>query len=65
MGDVVNLNRARKDRDSADRKVRAERNRAAHGRSKAERDKAKAEADRAARDLEGHHRDRGDRDGKE
>lgn len=53
MGEIVNLNQARKDRAKAVRKATASANRAAHGRSKAERDRAEAERSRAARLLDG------------
>ncbi|MFN3931415.1 MAG: DUF4169 family protein [Brevundimonas sp.] len=53
MGEVVNLNRARKARAKADAKVAAVENRAAHGRSKAERTRAEAERARAERLLDG------------
>lgn len=49
MGEIVNLNRARKVRAKAEAKATAAENRAAHGRSKAERlksDKERAAADR-------------------
>ena len=57
MGDVVNLNRARKDRAAGDRKAEAGRNRLLHGRTRAEREAAKAQVEKAARDLDGHRRD--------
>lgn len=53
MGEIVNLNRARKARDKAADKAVAVANRAAHGRTKSEREKAEAERDRAARLLDG------------
>jgi len=58
MADVINLNRARKDRDKAARKVQAAVNRAAHGRTKAERVNADRDRDRAATTLDGHRRDK-------
>lgn len=54
MGEIVNLNRARKDRDKAAKKAQAAANRAAHGRTKSERQTADRERDRAATLLEGH-----------
>lgn len=57
MGDIVNLNRARKAKTRADDKAKAAVNRAAHGRTQAEKALAKARADKAARDLEQHKRD--------
>jgi hypothetical protein len=53
MGEVVNLNRVRKDREKTEAKAAARANRAAHGRSKAERIRAEAERTRAARLLDG------------
>ncbi|MFN4092033.1 MAG: DUF4169 family protein [Brevundimonas sp.] len=53
MGDVVNLNRARKQRAKVDGKATAAANRAAHGRTRAEREAAEKERDRAARLLDG------------
>lgn len=60
MGEIVNLNRARKDRDKAARKAQAAANRASHGRTKAERSLAENERDRAASLLEGHRREKDD-----
>ena len=57
MGDVVNLNRARKQRAKADGKATAAANRAAHGRSRAEREAADRERERAARLLDGSKRE--------
>ncbi|GLS00048.1 hypothetical protein GCM10007859_00510 [Brevundimonas denitrificans] len=53
MGEVVNLNRARKDRAKAEARATATVNRAAHGQSKAERTRVAAERERAARLLDG------------
>jgi hypothetical protein len=53
MGEVVNLNRVRKEREKAEAKAIAKANRAAHGRSKADRTRAEAERTRAARLLDG------------
>ncbi|MFN3668014.1 MAG: DUF4169 family protein [Brevundimonas sp.] len=53
MGEIVNLNRARKDRAKAEGRTTAAANRAAHGLSKAERIRAETERDRAARLLDG------------
>lgn len=58
MGEIVNLNRARKDRDKAARKAQAAANRTAHGRTKAERTTAERERDRASTLLEGHRREK-------
>jgi len=57
MGDVVNLNRARKARTKADAKTTAAANRAAHGRTRAEREAADMERERAARLLDGSKRE--------
>ncbi len=57
MGEVVNLNRARKQRAKADGKATASANRAAHGRTRAEREAADRERDRAARLLDGSKRE--------
>ena len=57
MGDVVNLNRARKQRARADAKTAAAANRAAHGRTRAERVAADKERERAARLLDGSKRE--------
>ena len=53
MGEIVNLNRARKDRVRAGGKAAAAANRAAHGRTKVERTRAEAERERARRLLDG------------
>jgi hypothetical protein len=58
MGEVVNINRARKVKARIEDKAKAAANRAAHGRTQAEKALTKARADKAARDLEGHKRDR-------
>jgi hypothetical protein len=58
MAEIVNLNKARKARDSAAAKAKAVENRAVHGRPKPERQQTLLE--RLARDraLDGHRRDR-------
>lgn len=53
MGDVVNLNKARKARDKVKAGEQARENRARFGRDKAEKSKAKLEAERAERTLDG------------
>ena len=53
MGEIVNLNRARKARDKAADKAVAVANRAAHGRIKSQREAADKERDREARLLDG------------
>ena len=61
MGEVVNLNRARKERAKAGKKAGAAANRAAHGQTKAARTKAGKERKRSERLLDGARRE--DRDG--
>lgn len=56
MGEIVNLNRARKARAKAAKTTRAATNRVTHGRTKAERALAEKERDRASGLLEGHRR---------
>jgi hypothetical protein len=53
MGDVVNLNRFRKDRVRAAAEERATANRLRFGRRKDERSRAKLESEKAAKDLDG------------
>ena len=53
MGEVVSLNRARKDRAKAEARATAAANRTDHGRSKAERTLADKERARADRLLDG------------
>ena len=53
MGEVVNLNRARKDRRKAEARAAAAANRAAHGLPKVERSRAEAERAPADRLLDG------------
>ncbi len=57
MGEIVNLNRARKDRAKAAAKASVGVHRAAHGLSKAERTRAEAERERARRLLDGQKRE--------
>ena len=52
MGEVINLNRARKARDKAEAKTQATNKRAAHGRTKAERKAADIERERVERLLD-------------
>ncbi|WP_292082624.1 MULTISPECIES: DUF4169 family protein [unclassified Brevundimonas] len=54
MGEVVNLNKARKARDKADAKRAAEANRLTFGRTKSERQMTQKERDRDAARLDGH-----------
>lgn len=53
MGEVVNLNRARKNKARADAKAVSVANRVAHGRTRAERDQAEAERSRLSKHLDG------------
>lgn len=57
MSKVINLNKARKARDKADKRATADRNAAMHGRSKADKALDKSVTERAERDLDGHRRD--------
>ena len=57
MGEVVNLNQARKIKARADDKARAAANRAAHGRTAAEKKTARTERERAERHIDGHKRE--------
>lgn len=57
MGEIVNLNRARKSRAKADQKAEAVANRIAHGRTKVEKQAASLDQARAARLLDGKKRD--------
>jgi hypothetical protein len=53
MGEVVNLNQARKAKARENDKARAIANRAAHGRSRAERKQTEAEKARLSKHLDG------------
>ena len=53
MGEVVNLNKVRKDRAKAEARLTAKTNRASHGQSKAERAAADRERARIQRLLDG------------
>ena len=57
MGELVNLNRVRKDRAKGLAQAKATANRAAHGRSKADRTRDEAERERLARLLDGSKRE--------
>ncbi|MEC3860179.1 DUF4169 family protein [Mesobacterium sp. TK19101] len=54
MSTVVNLNKARKVKARAEKKVRGDQNAVKFGRSKAEKALEKARAEKARRDLDGH-----------
>ena len=56
-GDIINLNKARKDRARAEAKATAAGNRAAFGRTKGQKDAARIAAERMKRDLDGAKRD--------
>ena len=58
MGEIVNLNKARKVRDKAAAKRTAEANRLTFGRTKAERETTQKERDRDTARLDGHKRDK-------
>ncbi len=62
MGEVVNLNKARKARDKAEAKRAADANRLTFGRTKTERQTTQKERDRDAVRLDGHKLDQRDRD---
>jgi hypothetical protein len=53
MAEIINLNRARKDRAKAEDRARAAANRAAHGRTKGQKQAAETDRDRADRLLDG------------
>ena len=57
MADPVNLNRFRKQKARAEKKVRAEENAVKFGRSKVDKAKEKANADNAKRHIDRHKRD--------
>ena len=57
MGELINLNKARKARDKATAKRNADTNRAAHGRTKAERNAADKLRQTEAARLDGHRLD--------
>lgn len=58
MGEIINLNRARKTRVKTEKAETASLNRAAFGQTKAERQKAKAARDRIQTVLDGAKRDK-------
>lgn len=53
MGDVINLNKARKARARSEQQRQAEENRLKFGRTKVEKKTEVAEADRSNKDLDG------------
>ncbi len=60
MAEIINLNRARKDREAAQKKASAAANRAKHGRTKAEATLSEAEAEQRRDKLDAHRIDRDD-----
>ena len=58
MGDIVNLRRARKQRERREQEKAAQAKRVAHGRSKSERELASAQARLEAVKLDAHRRER-------
>ena len=54
MGEIVNLNKARKARDKAEAKRAADANRLTFGRTKTERQATQKERDRETAKLDGH-----------
>jgi hypothetical protein len=57
MGEIVNLNKARKARDKAEAKRAADANRLTFGRTRAERQTTQKERERDAARLDGHRLD--------
>jgi hypothetical protein len=57
MGNVVNLNRFRKDKAREEKTAQAAENRTAHGRSKTEKTVEKIRADKAKKELDQHLRE--------
>ncbi|MBB6249894.1 DUF4169 family protein [Nitrospirillum iridis] len=60
MGDVVNLNRFRKQKAKEERAVKAAENRVIHGRTKAERTADQQQQDRQTADMDGKRLEPGD-----
>ena len=60
MAEIINLNRARKERAAAEKKAKAAANRGKHGRSKAEASLSDAEKTLMRDKLDAHRRDRAD-----
>jgi hypothetical protein len=57
MAEIVNLNKARKDREKALAKAKAAENKARHGQSRAFKSRLQLELEKARRELEGHKRE--------
>jgi hypothetical protein len=60
MGDIVNLRKARKNRERAEKESRAQENRRAYGRSKAERMLSEAKSRLESTRLDAHKRELAD-----
>ena len=60
MAEIVNLNRARKERDRSEKQDKAAENRIAFGRTKAEKSLAKSKVEAAKRHVDGHRRSTND-----
>lgn len=65
MGDVINLREARKRRERADKDRQAAENRVRFGRTKAEKTQVRREEERRLHDLDGKRRDDEDDDSKD
>lgn len=59
MGDIVNLNKYRKQRQRTEQTKQAAENRVRFGRNNADRARTRSEQDRRSRDLDGKRRDDG------
>lgn len=57
MAEIINLRKARKQRERAIKEGQAAQNRVTHGRTKAEKKLTGAKAEKAASDLDAHKRD--------
>lgn len=57
MGEIINLNKARKAKAKADKQQKAQENRAAFGRTKAEKSSDQKSQEKALRDLAGKKRE--------
>ncbi|MBX7248059.1 MAG: DUF4169 family protein [Caulobacteraceae bacterium] len=60
MAEIINLNRARKERAAAEKKARAATNRQKHGRSKAQTSLSDAQAEQMKDKLDAHRIERDD-----
>lgn len=57
MAEIVNFNKAKKEREKAAAKAQASENRAKHGQTKGFKSRLQLELEKARRELEGHRRD--------